>query len=98
MIQGAAESPICPKCRARRCEWRKDRQKYRPTCKLCRQPDSTVRSRLRRAGRVVKELVLENYTALSRQKEMCEQCGFVAAHPCQLDIDHIDGNSTNDSS
>ena len=25
----------------------------------------------------------------------CEQCGFVAEHPCQLDIDHKDGDPGN---
>ena len=25
----------------------------------------------------------------------CESCGFVALHPCQLDVDHIDGNGLN---
>lgn len=29
------------------------------------------------------------------KKSYCENCGFVALHPCQLDIDHIDGNKTN---
>lgn len=26
----------------------------------------------------------------------CTQCGFVAQHKCQLDIDHIDGNHKNE--
>ena len=26
---------------------------------------------------------------------ICGTCGFVAKHPCQLDIDHIDGNHSN---
>ena len=26
----------------------------------------------------------------------CEHCGFIAKHPCQLDVDHIDGNHKND--
>lgn len=26
----------------------------------------------------------------------CSKCGFAAEHPCQLDIDHIDGNHEND--
>ena len=26
----------------------------------------------------------------------CAKCGFVAEDPCQLDVDHIDGNHTND--
>jgi 5-methylcytosine-specific restriction endonuclease McrA len=27
----------------------------------------------------------------------CARCGFVAEHPCQLDIDHIDEDHTNDA-
>jgi len=26
----------------------------------------------------------------------CEMCGFVPEHKCQLDVDHIDGNHSND--
>lgn len=31
------------------------------------------------------------------KKDKCEmpECGFVAKHPCQLDVDHIDGNREN---
>jgi len=29
------------------------------------------------------------------KKSSCEVCGFVAAHTCQLDVDHIDGNHRN---
>lgn len=29
------------------------------------------------------------------KKETCEQCGFVAEHPCQLDVHHLDGNRQN---
>jgi hypothetical protein len=25
----------------------------------------------------------------------CERCGFVPEHPCQLDVDHKDGNKAN---
>lgn len=28
-------------------------------------------------------------------KDRCERCGFVPEHPCQLDVDHIDGNNGN---
>lgn len=27
--------------------------------------------------------------------DSCACCGFVAAHKCQLDVDHIDGNHSN---
>jgi hypothetical protein len=29
------------------------------------------------------------------KKDTCELCGFIPKHPCQLDVDHIDGNHTN---
>lgn len=29
------------------------------------------------------------------KKKHCEHCGFVAIHPTQLDVDHIDGNHKN---
>jgi len=29
------------------------------------------------------------------KKDYCERCNFKPEHPCQLDVDHIDGNSKN---
>lgn len=29
------------------------------------------------------------------KKDVCSFCGFKANHPCQLDLDHIDGNRKN---
>lgn len=37
----------------------------------------------------------ERQEKLRHKKTSCEHCGFVALHPCQLDIDHIDGNRAN---
>lgn len=31
------------------------------------------------------------------KKELCELCGFVPIHPCQLDVDHVDGDHTNNN-
>jgi len=31
----------------------------------------------------------------AHKKDHCECCGFVPVHPCQLDVDHIDGNRRN---
>ena len=31
------------------------------------------------------------------KKTYCEECGFVATHPCQLDVDHADGNHNNNA-
>ncbi len=33
----------------------------------------------------------------SFKKGICEDCGFVAKHKCQLDVDHIDGDRDNNS-
>ena len=32
------------------------------------------------------------------KKDICEVCGFVPVNSCQLDVDHIDGDHTNNSS
>ncbi len=32
---------------------------------------------------------------IRHKKDHCEKCGFIAEHKCQLDIDHIDGNHSN---
>jgi len=31
------------------------------------------------------------------RKNYCENCGFIAIHRAQLDVDHIDGNRENNS-
>jgi len=57
---------------------------YRPLCTSCHQ---------KRYG------LLRNWRKKSRafRKTYCEQCGpEITYHECQLDVDHIDGNSTND--
>ena len=36
-----------------------------------------------------------SYPYREHKKTYCEQCGFVAINKCQLDVDHIDGNSKN---
>lgn len=32
------------------------------------------------------------------KKDKCEYCGFIPIHSCQLDVDHIDGNHSNNDS
>jgi len=31
------------------------------------------------------------------KKDICEICGFIPEHSCQLDVDHIDGDRSNDA-
>jgi 5-methylcytosine-specific restriction endonuclease McrA len=38
------------------------------------------------------------YRPWSQYKEdVCSRCGFVPEHPCQLDVDHINGDKTDNS-
>lgn len=34
---------------------------------------------------------------LKFRKDFCEMCGFIPKNMCQLDVDHIDGNHTNNA-
>jgi len=43
--------------------------------------------RYRRKGKLYKKYL----------KDKCEFCSFVPVHPCQLDVDHIDGNHKNNA-
>jgi hypothetical protein len=38
---------------------------------------------------------LQEFPWRSHKKEVCELCGFIPVHICQLDVDHIDGNNSN---
>lgn len=38
---------------------------------------------------------LRNRPYHPHKKDKCERCGFIPEHPCQLDVDHIDGNHQN---
>lgn len=37
----------------------------------------------------------KNRKHLKHKKDICERCGFVPEHIVQLQVDHIDGNHTN---
>lgn len=60
--------------------------RYRRKCAPCH--SRNIRGRSHPTGRQRK--------TLKYRKDFCERCGFKAEHPCQLDVDHIDGNHKND--
>jgi 5-methylcytosine-specific restriction endonuclease McrA len=37
----------------------------------------------------------KQYSYTKSKGSSCEKCGFIAEDPCQLDVDHIDGNHLN---
>jgi hypothetical protein len=82
---------MCSECGIRKC-YSTGRKKdgsprYRKKCHRC-------------AGRTRNLLSVKQrkyYSSYLRKLELmqCEECGFKAEHPCQLDVDHIDGNKEN---
>ena len=71
--------------------------KTRPLCKVCgvkpvekKQTTQTGKARWKSRCNSCR-----NYGYTAFKKGSCEICGFVAAHSCQLDVDHIDGNREN---
>ena len=73
---------MCIRCEENPAEVKNERQLL--LCPVCRKAN--------RAGR----LNGNREFRLKHKKTACEHCGFVALHPCQLDVDHIDGNRDND--
>ncbi len=73
----------------------------RPYCRYCGKPAASkgFSKSGKRSWRLVcsacHERIKKGLPIINRV--MCAECGFVAAHPCQLDVDHIDGDSKNNA-
>lgn len=79
---------LCEQCgknqKARR-GWNRDGSPaYRKVCNTCRDKAKGKPDRGRKVYRAAKGMT-------------CEECGFEAVHPCQLDVDHLDGDHSNDA-
>lgn len=61
--------------------------KYRPTCGGCH---NQRRGLARNHYTKVREHPYRFYKG-----SICEKCGFEPEHPCQLDVDHMDGDHGN---
>jgi predicted RNA-binding Zn-ribbon protein involved in translation (DUF1610 family) len=83
-------NPICPQCGIRERVFnyysKKDgRPLFKKLCEACRRGNK----------RTAKEPTYIDAVKRKVETLTCEQCGFKAEHPCQLDIDHVDGNHEN---
>lgn len=72
----------------------------RPPCKKCGEPAAKNGIDSKTGKQRWKTLCnccdkKERYPYKLAKKEVCEKCGFVPIHPCQLDVDHIDGDKEN---
>lgn len=74
---------MCCKCGTNRQD-RRDARTYRPLCKTCHKT---------RHGMPTPDQQRRPWHA--HKGATCERCGFVPEHPCQLDVDHRDGNKAN---
>lgn len=72
---------ICKVCK----QTSRGKGNYRPVCSGCHKE--------RTKG--VRHDKLKTKPYIVHKKDICELCGFVPVHSCQLDVDHIDGNHDN---
>lgn len=79
---------MCVKCGERK--QKKAGDVYKSVCSMCDWSNSRF---YRKYG---PKKPAEIITYRSYKKDSCEFCGFIPEHPCQLDVDHIDGNHSND--
>lgn len=58
--------------------------------RLCKQKISE-----KRTGRHKRNHIRYTKPYLAHKKGYCEKCGFIPQHSCQLDVDHKDGDHSN---
>lgn len=69
------------------------RKIYKPNCSTCADRRHGVYNK--RVEAAAQRQWEKSYR--SHKKNYCEECDFVPVHPCQLDVDHMDGNHSNDA-
>jgi 5-methylcytosine-specific restriction endonuclease McrA len=85
-----------------RVEWQY--QEDRPLCVNCGRParyhtknsDGSVKYWRKYCTMCHKNQGQNQYRYRLKKKKKCEVCGFKAVHPCQLDVDHINGDHKDD--
>lgn len=66
-------------------------------CKYCGRSTKKYKSGRPVCSSCQDHLTEVGYPYLMHRGDKCEQCGFVPVHPCQLSVDHIDGNRKNNA-
>lgn len=79
-----AERPMCSACHRNLAAKGRAPGTFRAKCSTC------SRGYAKSLNARINERPWKKY-----RKLFCEQCGFVAAHHSQLDVDHIDADKTN---
>jgi hypothetical protein len=78
---------VCVHCKKRPQRSKNGGKRYAALCGTCEKKlfDPNHKARVERKHRPYREFV----------KTHCEKCGFSSEYPCQFDVDHIDGNHSN---
>lgn len=88
MLTEEIKRPLCSRCGTNECKKngisKNGFQKYSRYCNPC---EKAVYNLNDTKGR--------EYSYKQHRKSACEVCNFIPEHPCQLDVDHIDGNKQN---
>ena len=79
-------------------------QEDRPDCVACdrqaryhtKNEDGSVKYWRKYCTMCHKNRGQKQYRYRIHKKDHCEECGFIAKHPTQLDVDHIDGDKHNE--
>lgn len=89
--------PLCQRCNKRPVKARGN-GKWRPVCGVCHgfKANKTRPSRRRHHLKWRKGKPRKSYRKIITGT--CSKCGFKAVDLCQMDVDHIDGNHSNNSS
>jgi 5-methylcytosine-specific restriction endonuclease McrA len=87
---------VCVRCQKHPQKQVAKQNKYRPLCSVCtgilyRSPEGKEKDAERRRNSSIEQ----KRPYRKHVKSFCESCGFVPQHMCQLDVDHIDGNNSN---
>lgn len=76
--------PLCKSCHTNLRQYKETRNGkriYKPRCRTCLGKNGGAKDTRR--------------PWLAHRKDHCEECGFIPQHICQLDVDHLDGDKTN---
>lgn len=80
--------PLCGICGYRKAQKAKRAGTYRNKCYTCSVDPEVLKAKRERRNK-------NRFPYSKYKQDSCQKCGFVAEHPCQLDVDHIDGNHAN---
>jgi 5-methylcytosine-specific restriction endonuclease McrA len=75
---------------------KKSNGKYGTVCSSCdTRLYSSDASKEKARVKKIERIELNKRPYIKYKKGYCECCGFLPQHSCQLDVDHIDGNHSN---